>query len=317
MVFGLCAHLMMEELRAGVLLLARASIGQIRLKLLRIAAQVTISHRRIYKMRNTTRNEKSLSIPFLICCIGVYLIIIQGGTHFLTLGREFEYSSFPTTEAIIRSTTIPVGMSVVFVVSVISWLGWWKRIWCERKRLARWAWIVPVLMVLSIVIVTNYPLLGDVSPMMVVTLFGSVLLVGLGEELMFRGITLEAVRRVGGTTERKAALWTALIFGGVHLSNVFTEGPGAFLQVVVASASGLLLYVALRVSGTLIVPIILHAGWDFSLFSGNLGVDPEPYLFSPVSIVTIFVLTIIVIARRRSIWPPVTGDESRRVKKEL
>jgi len=49
--FSAFAHLMMEELRAEVLMrtsLAKASIGQIRLKLFKIAARVTISCRRIY-----------------------------------------------------------------------------------------------------------------------------------------------------------------------------------------------------------------------------------------------------------------------------
>ena len=49
--FSAFAHLMMEELRAEVLVrtsLAKATIGQIRLKLLKIAARVTISCRRIY-----------------------------------------------------------------------------------------------------------------------------------------------------------------------------------------------------------------------------------------------------------------------------
>jgi membrane protease YdiL (CAAX protease family) len=163
-------------------------------------------------------------------------------------------------------------------------------------------------MLLSIVVVTNYPLLGDVSPMMIFTLLGSVLLIGIGEELMFRGITLETLRKIGRTTELKTALWATLIFGGAHASNVFTEGPGAFLQAVVASASGLLFYVVLRVSGTMLVPIILHAGWDFSLFSGNLRIDPKPYIFAPVSLLTILVLTIIVLVRWRAIWPPVTHD---------
>lgn len=49
--FSAFAHLMMEQLRAEVLVrtsLAKATIGQIRLKLFKIAARVTISCRRIY-----------------------------------------------------------------------------------------------------------------------------------------------------------------------------------------------------------------------------------------------------------------------------
>lgn len=239
----------------------------------------------------------------LACCVVVYLTIIQGGTLLLTAGQHYDYGNFPTVEAIIRSITIPVGLSVVFVAIVISWLGWWKRILSEKIRLTRWAWIVPVLMVLSIITVTSYSQLAAVSPMMIFALLASILLVGMGEELMFRGIVLEAMRNANRRSELKAALFTALIFGGVHMTNVFTAGPSAFLQAAIVSVSGLFFYVALRVSGTLLVPIILHAGWDFSLLSGTLGIDPEPSTLGFVALLTNLVLAIIVIARWRAIWP--------------
>lgn len=68
----------------------------------------------------------------------------------------------------------------------------------ESLRLARWAWTFPALMAVSIVAVTDYGLLSDVGGGMTLTLLGSALLVGIGEELMFRGIALEALRRVAG-----------------------------------------------------------------------------------------------------------------------
>jgi membrane protease YdiL (CAAX protease family) len=96
----------------------------------------------------------------------------------------------------------------------------------------------------------------------------------------------------------------------VHASNIFTEGSAAFLQAIIATASGLLCYVSLRVSGTLLVPIILHAGWDFSLFSGNIGIDPKPSPFTPVSILIILILIIVIIVRRRAIWPSSDSQKS-------
>jgi len=254
-------------------------------------------------MNSTKRTEKTLSTPMLIGIIVVYLMIIQGMTAFLTAGMEVKYGELPTIEILIRTITIPVGVSVVFAAIVISWLGWWNRVMYEKKRLARWAWIIPAMMALSIIVVTSYSHLATISPTLVVTLLGSVLLIGIGEELMFRGITLEAMRSVSNTTEIKAALWAAVIFGGAHASNVFTEGSGAFLQAAVVSGTGLFFYIALRVSGTLLVPIILHAGWDFSLFSGNLGLNPEPSVLTIIATLANILLAIIVIFKWRKIWP--------------
>ncbi len=254
-------------------------------------------------MNSTKRTEKTLSIPMLIGVIAVYLTIIQGMTAFLTAGMGFKYGELPTTEILIRAITIPVGVSVVFAAIVISWLGWWNRVMCEKKQLARWAWIIPAMMVLSIIVVTSYSHLATVSPVFVLTLLGSVLLIGIGEELMFRGITLEVMRSVNNTTEIKAALWAAAIFGGAHASNVFTEGSGAFLQAAIVSLTALFFYIALRVSGTLFVPIILHAGWDFSLLSGNLGLSPETSALTFIATLTNILLAVIVIFKWRKIWP--------------
>ena len=244
-----------------------------------------------------------MSIPMLLGTVAVYLVIVQGVGLALSSGQEFEYGVFPTAESIVRAVTIPVGLSVVFGVVIVSWLGWWNRVLHEPLRLGRWAWIFPGLMIVSILVVTDYPLLGDVGLKMTSTLLVSSLLVGIGEELMFRGITLEAMRRVGETTELRAALWTAVIFGGVHVTNIFTEGSGAFIQAAIVSVAGLYFYIARRVSGGLVVPILLHAAWDFSLFSGTLGVDPDPQALAAVALLTNVVLGIILVVRRHEIWP--------------
>ena len=254
-------------------------------------------------MTRPDRPARSLSIPMLLGTVAVYLIVVQGVGIALSSGQGFEYGSFPTVDSLIRAVTIPVALSLAFGVVVVSWLGWWDRVLHESLRLGRWAWIFPGFMIMSILIVTDYPLLNDVGVKMASTLLLSSLLVGIGEELMFRGITLEAMRRVGGTTELRAALWTAVIFGGVHITNIFTEGSGAFIQAAVVSVAGLFFYIARRVSGGLVVPILLHAGWDYSLFSGNLGVDPDPHALAAVALLTNLVLGIILIVRRHEIWP--------------
>jgi len=255
-------------------------------------------------MSGVTQTEKNLSLPMLAFFVVVYLTIIQGVSLLLTADKHYAYATFPTVEAIIFSLMIPVGLSVVFVVMLISWLGWWKRILSESLFIHRWAWIFPVIMVLSIIVVTNYSVLSNASPVMILSLLVSVLLVGIGEELMFRGIVLNTMRNVKCITELRAALWTALIFGGAHISNIFTEGIFVFAQIAIVSVSGIFFYIVLRVSGTILVPILLHAAWDFSLFSGNIGIDPEPSTFAAVASLTNFVLAIIVLVSWRTIWPP-------------
>ena len=242
-------------------------------------------------------------MPWLVAVLVVYLVIIQGLGLALSSGEDFEYGKFPTTEALLRSTTVPVAVSVVFVLVLVGWLGWWPRVRREPLRLGRWAWIFPAAMLVSALVMTDYSRLGDVGTSLVLALLATTLLVGIGEEVMFRGVALWATRDLSGWSEVKAALVTAVIFGGVHITNIFTEGPGALGQAVVVSVAGLFFYIARRVSGGLLVPVVVHAVWDFSLFSSNLGSDPDANALAVLASLTTVVLAIVVIVRRKTIWP--------------
>lgn len=252
---------------------------------------------------STEKKQKSLSLPALIGILVLYLAILQGVLLYLTAGSDPNYAKFPTIDSMVDALLIPVGLSVLFVAALVSWLGWWKELFVEKNRTPTWTWVFPGLILLTMLVATDYANLGKVPLSMVLTLLVSTLLVGLGEEMMFRGIVLKVMRAGGTRTELKAALWTALIFGGVHMSNLFTEGPAAFLQAVIVSVTAIFFYVMRRASGGLWVPIILHAGWDFSLFSANLGVDPTPYPLVGVAMLTNVILLIIVLVKWRSIWP--------------
>ena len=99
----------------------------------------------------------------------------------------------------------------------------------------------------------------------------------------------------------------SILFGAAHLSNIFLEGPGAFMQVLIVSVSGFYFYLCRRVSGGLLVPIVCHAAWDFSLFSGRAGVDPDVYALGSLAMITNVVLLIILLIRRHHIEPATTG----------
>ena len=84
------------------------------------------------------------------------------------------------------------------------------------------------------------------------------LLVGLAEEMMFRGYLQTALsRRIGFW---KAAAVLSVLFAAAHLGNRGETVPG-LLGVV---AAGLLFCLLLRVSGSLWLGIGFHAAWDWS-----------------------------------------------------
>lgn len=243
---------------------------------------------------------RSIPIAGYIGIVIVYLLIVQG-VGLLMKPEGIGYGELPDTNAVWRTITLPVGLSLLFGVAIVSALRWWQPVWRDDRPVSGWVKIVPALLVLSILVTTDYVNILDQSGDLVLLLLASLLLVGAAEEMMFRGIGVVAFRQAG-YVEARVALWTSVIFGAVHMTNVFTEGPGAFMQAVIVSFTGYFLYLSRRSLGLLLAPMLIHGLYDFSIFSHMIGVDklhaPAQTVFP---ILMLFVIGGVVVAKRKSI----------------
>jgi membrane protease YdiL (CAAX protease family) len=77
--------------------------------------------------------------------------------------------------------------------------------------------------VAAIVLGTDYGTLVDKGIWFILVLLFGAGLIGLGEELMFRGIAVVALRQEG-RTEPRVALLSAVLFGLAHTVNFFVDG---------------------------------------------------------------------------------------------
>jgi membrane protease YdiL (CAAX protease family) len=230
------------------------------------------------------------------------LVLLQGGGLLLAqiFGIDAEYGEFPDLDSLLAGVTIPVALSVVLLVAVVSYLRWWPRVLHDERRVNRWVWCVPVVMVIASLVMIDYRNLGRIDTSLVIFLALGSLCVGVGEELMFRGISVNVLRDQG-MRETRVALWSSLLFGAVHITNIITEGPSAIAQVIVVSVSGFFFYLVLRVSGTLVLGMFIHALWDFSLFSASVGPEGETNPLSFIGIMVNIVLAIVLLVRRHHI----------------
>lgn len=91
-------------------------------------------------------------------------------------------------------------------------------------------------------------------------------LIGVSEEWMFRGVLFQGLR--ARLPMWPAILCTSVLFGVVHVLNVFTTGRllEAAVQAAAAFMSGMLLIALLVRTGSIWVPIAYHALWDFGTF---------------------------------------------------
>ena len=94
------------------------------------------------------------------------------------------------------------------------------------------------------------------------------LLIGVGEELTFRGVCLESLTKV--TRTGTALLFSSFLFGASHFSNIWVGQSIAAtrIQVVAAMLGGLFFgRVYLKTGGGLWIAILAHAVYDGMLFS--------------------------------------------------
>ncbi|MEU7524795.1 CPBP family intramembrane glutamic endopeptidase [Saccharothrix sp. NPDC042600] len=242
---------------------------------------------------------RRLPVWGFLAVVVAYLVVLQGLGALLTRGIDAKYAAPSTADQVWRSITVPVGASLLLGVLVVAYLRWWRPVLVDDRPVRRWVLAVPVIQLVAIALMVNYGGLAERGLGFTALLLLSALFVGFGEELMFRGVGVTAFR-ANGFSEGKVALWTTVIFGVVHASNLFSEGVGAFAQVFAAALSGYFFYLGRRVGGGLLLPAVVHGLWDFSLISGSV-VPGESYPLTMISFLALIVLTVLVLVRREHV----------------
>ena len=197
-----------------------------------------------------------------------------------------------TVESAKLHYALPTLFGCAFLVVAITALGWWRPTLFDPTRSGPgWAWIGPAFMgivgISSFAIMKTTNVTGELVMWSVLGGIG----VGFGEEVITRGTMIVGLR--SRFTEGKVWLYSTLLFVALHVPNVFfglpvVQMPG---QLVLTFIFGSLLYATRRLSGTLLLPMLLHGMWDSSVFLPHAaGSDPNPVtiLLYPVAAICAF-----------------------------
>lgn len=169
------------------------------------------------------------------------------------------------SETVSRGPGWPFIAAAALVVAVAAWQRWrdigLRDLPAARSLLLAWLPMVYIVGGFALSIRLGLP------PATVVgwVLFNT-LLVGLSEELMFRGVLFQALRHT--VSIWPAVALTTLAFGAIHSLNVFVTGDlrAAVIQSTAAALSGLF-FIALRLrTGSLWPCIVVHGLWDCAAF---------------------------------------------------
>lgn len=207
--------------------------------------------------------------PTVALLLGIFAahVVIWIGLIALVPGGDrvsFEYLGDESTP-FVRQFVIPLVVVLAFQVAVVTKLGWWRSVLRDPERTRRtWLWI-PVVVYIVFVVAATLAAEGwtDAGAGYVVGLSATVLLVGISEELTFRGILLVGGRRLV-TREWQAVALSSALFGLFHLPNALLGSPlgDEIPHVVQTALIGLLFYALRRLTGTIVVPMAMHALWD-------------------------------------------------------
>ncbi|WP_278264304.1 CPBP family intramembrane glutamic endopeptidase [Nocardia sp. AG03] len=249
---------------------------------------------------------RRLSYPMFAVIVVVYLAIIQlGGLALEQLSGE---DDFFTTRGVVFGMILPLGAALAFTYGVITYLGWLRPVLHDDRPTRPWVWVVPIVFVVAIAAGIDYGALAEKGWVYVLVLLVATQFVGWGEEGIFRGIGVTVLRE-HGLTEGRVALWSSVVFGAVHLTNVIGHGLSALPQAIIVSLAGYFFYLIRRVSRGNALNSVTHGLFDFALLSG-VAILPDQ-TFYPGTLLPILlypVLAIILLVKRRAIEPASTAQ---------
>ncbi|NYI59193.1 CPBP family intramembrane glutamic endopeptidase [Cellulomonas soli] len=230
----------------------------------------------------------------------VAFLLVPQLVSLVAFGVDAVSGGYLSVRTALASEVLPDLGGAVIAVAAIGWLHWGRVVRLETRRARPWVMVVPLSLIVLSAAMTDYENLLEQGPALVLVLVAGTFCTGLSEELMFRGLALQAFR--GVTREGWAAMWSSLLFGGLHLVNALVSGPAAIPQALFACVVGYYLYLTRRAAGGIVLPIVVHWLFDFSSFSGELGLEePRTSDFAFYEFLLIVALGLLLVLRRRRI----------------
>jgi membrane protease YdiL (CAAX protease family) len=175
-----------------------------------------------------------------------------------------------STSNVLGFVVIPVGLGIVATLGLTARWGWWHPLFHDDEPLTRprWRWLVPAFICGTIIVTLIASPWHEFSTGLVVLILAGTLMVGFAEEILFRGYLLVGAR--SRYSEVGAWFFSSALFGLFHGLNIVTgQAVGTTIQqMVFAFVFGSGLYLVRRISGLLVVGMVIHGLWDFSSFLG-------------------------------------------------
>ncbi|WP_086149500.1 CPBP family intramembrane glutamic endopeptidase [Cellulosimicrobium sp. KWT-B] len=170
---------------------------------------------------------------------------------------------------------LPILVMGLLLVVFLRTVRWRSEVFGPQPVAGRpWMWVAVVLVLVPVVLHLLATDWGAYDVTVVLTVFALGLCIGFAEEVLARGIAVAMLRRAG-YGERAVMVLSSLLFGLLHATNL-VSGQSAVavgVTVVYAFGFGTMMYLSMRVTGSIVPAILLHAATDPTTMLATGGVD--------------------------------------------
>ncbi len=198
----------------------------------------------------------------------IYTLIMAAGMY--TLGHIVGGNYGDTT----MSKTLIYFEIAMTIFAIIVYLKYFKgqsfgKINKKPRKLFVFTFTVMILIETIMIGILFSSKLADKDVSLIILIFATTILVGISEELIYRGIVLQAF--LENNPKHKAILISSLFFSSLHSVNILSgvTASGMLIQLLLTFLVGITLACIAVELKNLLPLIIYHALWDFLLIAGK------------------------------------------------
>lgn len=210
---------------------------------------------------------------FAVLYIAVYLGVgwVAGRAGSLQPGDD----PLASTGSVFFGLLLPILVMGLLLVAFLSTVSWRREVFGPQPVTGRpWMWVAVVLVLVPIGLHLAATDWSSYGVTMILTVFALGLCIGFAEEVLTRGVAVTMLRRAG-YGEKAVMVLSSLLFGLLHATNLVSgqEVVAVAVTVVYAFGFGTMMYLSMRVTGSIVPAILLHAATDPTTILATGGVD--------------------------------------------
>ncbi|MNJ41791.1 CAAX amino terminal protease self- immunity [compost metagenome] len=242
-------------------------------------------------MKNTIKTKKPMNVYLKIILIELLLIF------FYTANGAYVSIAQPEGPVLQFALLIPLAIGLIIYVLRNNR---WRDLYLDSKLTARpqdSLLYAPLLIVLAIIFISNDGLNLTSIPNLLLMLIMQIFVVGLIEEIMFRGIMLKALESKGVTV---AVLVSSVLFGVTHALQLIggQSLEDTILQIIYAFVLGAVLALLVLHKHTLMATIVFHGVHNFLNFMAKTERAASILDYVIVAILIVYMIWLFIKLRR-------------------